>query len=144
MITQSFFKEFTVSDNFQLLTPGKTLHFYAGVDANNKPTIFILTSVKPGNLQANGAISVETGRRRDGKWTLSFTLEKSDLLDVFSALPMTWLILLSMLRVKKKDWRLLKVGMRLGGKSWLPGIVVSYLSMLSKASLGRCTFYSIT
>lgn len=42
MITQSFFKEFTVSDNFQLLTPGKTLHFYAGVDANNKPTIFIL------------------------------------------------------------------------------------------------------
>ena len=85
MITQSFFEEFEVPDNFQLLIPGKTLHFYAGVDANNKPTVFILTSVKPGNLQANGTISVETGRRRDGKWTLSFTLEKSDLLDVFSA-----------------------------------------------------------
>ena len=60
-----------------------SLHLYYGASETSKPVFFLITEVEPRFPSLADVISVEQGRRDDGRWTVVLTLQRRALTEAF-------------------------------------------------------------
>jgi hypothetical protein len=62
------------------------LSLWFGSDASSKPIFFLITDVEPAFPRLADVVSVDKGRREDGRWTVVLTLQRPELADSFMGL----------------------------------------------------------
>lgn len=70
-------------DNYQRVDPAHPLPLYIGLDSNAQYSLFCITDTEPKAIRASSVISVFVGKRRDGKFGITFSLTDQSCFDQF-------------------------------------------------------------
>ena len=70
-------------DAFRRVTSSHPLDLYIGRDVSARPTLLLLSDVEPSHVFSSKLIGIQLGKRTDGRWALSFSLNDSKFEDIF-------------------------------------------------------------
>ena len=77
------FEHFDLVDTFSRVDSSHLLDIYIGIDQDAKKTLFILSDSEPPIVEPTKFINVRMGKRKDGRWGLSFTIADNQYVDMF-------------------------------------------------------------
>lgn len=77
------FEHFDFVDTFSRVDSAHLLDIYIGIDQDAKKTLFILSDTEPPIVESTKFIDVRMGKRKDGRWGLSFTIADNQYVDIF-------------------------------------------------------------
>lgn len=77
------FSELKGDAGFRRVDAAHVLDLYYGYDPQGRATLLLVSSARPQEIRSSRIISVETGKRNDGKWALSFALQQQEYQDLF-------------------------------------------------------------
>lgn len=70
-------------DNFQRIDPAHPVAWYVGLDSSGRYSLLCVMESKPQNLMPTQIIHVFIGKRQDGKYAITFSLNEKAYLNVF-------------------------------------------------------------
>ena len=77
------FSELKEDAGFRRVDAVHVLNLYYGYDPQGRATLLLVSSTQPQELRSSRIISAEAGKRKDGKWALSFALQRQEYKDLF-------------------------------------------------------------
>lgn len=77
------FDSISHADSYKRPLVQHPLEIYIGWNADEKSTLLLLCDKKPKHMLSSSTIEVRVGRRKDGKWAVSFSLADSKFFDIF-------------------------------------------------------------
>lgn len=77
------FSELKEDAGFRRVDAVHVLNLYYGYDPQGRATLLLVSSTQPQELRSSRTISAEAGKRKDGKWALSFALQRQEYKDLF-------------------------------------------------------------
>ena len=83
MDLKTIFANITGLDVYQRVDASHPLNIYVGVDEQAQWTMLLICDDRPANLVSSRMIHVKTGKRQDGRWTVSFSLIQHAYSDMF-------------------------------------------------------------
>ena len=95
------FESITQTNGFMRATAKHPLELFVGWDSVDRETLLLVCKEKPIRLFSSSMIDVDTGKRKDNKWAISFSLTDSKYFDIFCQFCLD--IILSSSDVKDTD-----------------------------------------
>lgn len=98
---KELFENINQTDGFVRVMAEHPLDLFAGCDSGSRETLLLVCNNKPQKLFSSTVIDVSTGKRKDNRWAVSFSLNDSKYFDIFCQFCFD--IILSSLDVSNDD-----------------------------------------